>query len=157
MARCAECGTRLPGDRTCRNLFEELIRREYEQEFGPEAWKAHGLTVSAYVLQHPRSHPPTSYVRARAVLEAVFEEGMDPASAEKALRQLGAGSGRTGRYRSTRQELISKLGMPERPPGYRVTVEDLYAQEPQGHEERVRRWAKTALEDQNAFLAEEDR
>lgn len=156
MLSCEECGANLPVDKTCRNLFQESLSREYQQEFGPGAWSAHGLTVSAYILQHPGSHPPKLYARARAILEAVFEEAMDLAAAEKALRQRGPGSERVARYRTVHQTLTAGLHIHGEQPGYRITVEYLYAERPEGHEERVNEWARVALEDQNAFLTGEE-
>lgn len=48
---CAECGAKIAdGDRTCQQLFEEVIAREFSDYTYA---KVHRLTVDVYALQHP--------------------------------------------------------------------------------------------------------
>lgn len=142
MSRCAECGASLAEGWSCRDMFNELLRREYGLEFGPEAWRVHGLTVSSYVLQHPREHELKPFARARLTLEMVVRAGLSPEYVEGRVTRGSVGPGLAKGYEEDHRLVCQ--GEPVA--GFDVTVADLLPEAEESHECRVMDWSRAALE-----------
>lgn len=148
MRRCPECGAGAPDGASCREMFNELLRREYQLEFGQQAWRVHGLTVSCYTLQHPREHELRSFVRARLMLEMVVREGLSPEYVEGRVTRGSVGYVLASGYREE-HELVCHY-KPQA--GARVTVADLLQDAEESHESRVIDWSRAALEGHDEVL-----
>ena len=147
MSHCAQCGAALPGDRSCRQEFEELLRREYRMEFGEEAWRVHGLAVSSYILQHPREFDLRSFVRARLTLEMVVNDGLEPEQVERRVSRGSVSPTVAAEYIEEYETLRSREDAVE----YGLTVAEVL-REDQNHEQAVMQWSGSALEGHYAAL-----
>lgn len=142
MSRCPECGAGLPEGISCREMFHELLRREYGLEFGAGAWRVHGLTVASYTLQHPREYGLRPFVRAKTMLEMVVREGMSPEYVEDRVTRGSVGHVLASGYREG-HDLVRRH---EPEAGFRVTVADLLQSTEESHESRVMDWSQATLE-----------
>jgi hypothetical protein len=134
--RCPMCGAVVP-DRlgSCRALFEEVCAREYSD---PAFGAVHLLTVDAYALQHSEEHGPRSNAFHLMRLCRLLERGGDPGIGQRPPRKVGKAF--EGQYRA-----LPTL----EPPPHRgsLTIANVHgAQDPGGHAERVRAWARSVWE-----------
>lgn len=103
-ATCPECGARWQDGVTCREHFERMLAREFEDPAG--AGTVHHLTVLCYGIQHPSMYSPQGLIEAKALLVAFVEHGESPASVRRRSRQrLDSGKIAAGvpRHGSARQ------------------------------------------------------
>ena len=118
----------------CWTLFEEVLHRQFAGIRDPASYR---LAVDTYAVQHPGA-PSRDTIQSIAghliSLHLVLERGLDPTTATRELKRA-----------VTRSSMFSWL----RPPHDRggLTVADVRsASELADHEDRVRRWARSAWE-----------
>lgn len=131
-------------------MFEEpleLLRREYQMEFGEEAWRVHGLTVSSYVPQYPREFDLKPFVRARLTLEMVLDDGLAPEHVECRVSRGSISPAVAAEYGEEYEASRARDNAVE----YGLTVAEAL-QEERSHEQAVMEWSRAALEGHYAAL-----
>lgn len=127
---CEMCGAATPADSACRDLFGEVLSREYsDAAYG----RVHLLTVDAYALQHPEEHGPRSNAFHLLRLCAQLELGAPS----------GLGSGPDRRRSKQLERLYRQLPHLDAPRCRGADRIDsvVVARNPAEHAARVRGWA----------------
>lgn len=149
MLPCPDCGAVPDEGETCRALFERLLAHEYA--LPPAFGAVHHLTVAAYSLQHPRGYSRDAI----AMWRVIVDESLDGLSTpENFLERARARFSGGVRVREPGAEPPS--GWPTRWP---MTVADVVpppdeSPTPEGHIERVRRWAESIRTTLNATMGQ---
>ncbi|TDB69403.1 DUF5946 family protein [Micromonospora sp. KC721] len=144
---CAECGApQIP--RPCQDLFHELLALDHS---GRAPWApVHTVVVATFYLQH--SSPVAAAGRAThwAILQMYLRDGLDAllAAARQAVRR---NSHRFGGRRPTVDDYPGGPPFPVAAPApgrFTTTIVDVAVDgtfPPDGHEDRVRRWAAATV------------
>jgi hypothetical protein len=146
--RCRECGAELPGDETCLDRFGALLAAEIDDEGNmTEAWKAHGLTVMTFYLQHAGGSGYTKRYMVEAAEKAmrqIFEEGRDQADilpvGQRAARQRAVAEMKAAP--GAHDPITTIIG----PLPGELTIATLDPANLNGHFERVMAWARSVAE-----------
>ncbi|WP_207914032.1 DUF5946 family protein [Micromonospora sp. KC213] len=140
---CAECGApQMP--RPCQDLFHELLALDYSQR-APWA-PVHTVSVACFYLQHSSHVPTTGRDTHWAILQMYLRDGLSALlpAARQAVR------GNSHRFGGRKPAADDFAGGPPFPvaapvPGrFTTTIVDVALDgtfPPEGHEDRVRRWA----------------
>lgn len=133
--KCPECGAD-----HCWEKFEELLALDFTP--GSEEGKVHNLAVASYALQHLRSESPKVIAWAVFTIEsALIRQESLYTIREKAKLLFN---------RNTDPSSYEAPPLPDHPIDYRIHIGNLY-QFGNHHEERVRNWARCALDVYNAL------
>ncbi|GAA3184255.1 MULTISPECIES: DUF5946 family protein [Streptomyces] len=145
MEPCAECGAP-PEPQSCDELFQVLLALDHgrQEPWGP----LHGVSVSCHLLQHPGRLPADGGARAREMLRAYLDGGLDEVN-----RLAGrARRGNSHRVQGGPAPAAREAARPHRDAprsGFAVTIRDVAVDgsfPAHGFPERVRDWAAATLE-----------
>ncbi|NJP94062.1 hypothetical protein HCN51_32290 [Nonomuraea sp. FMUSA5-5] len=146
MSRCPECGG-ASAPRPCAELFGELLTLDYSMR--PPWAPVHAVSVSCFHLQHP-SRAPSAAPGQWALLHVYLEGGLD-ALLPMARRLRRLNSHRRGGHTPGAADFPGVPPFPAHaapPSGFATTIADVALDggfPADGHEERVRRWARDTV------------
>jgi hypothetical protein len=124
--------------KTCREAFEELISREFQD---PVCGQVHHLTVLCYDLQHPLQFTREALEWSRAALQAAVEQGVSPVELRRFARRQFSGKAKPKVTRQAQpEEAAPRIH-------WRMTALDVLGESAEGHNQRVEAWARSVLED----------
>ncbi|MFF9479687.1 DUF5946 family protein [Streptomyces sp. NPDC014733] len=144
MERCAECGA--PAEPySCDELFQVLLGLDHARR---EPWgPLHGVSVSCYLLQHPGRLPADGGARARDLLRAYLEGGLDEVNQVVGRARRGNNHRvRGGSARRAGDGVPPQRGAPRS--RFSVTLHEVAVDgsfPAAGFAERVRGWAAATL------------
>ena len=162
----------LPPNQTCQDLFHLCLALEFEQ---PSTYGAvHHLTVLCYYLQH-NLYSPQGWLEGRRLLARFMLEGASPAelrrqegprlqSGQRSWRVTGGpppsgGDRPSGKNTQGIKNMPSGETMPsgEDLPGFESltwsrSIADLHLDDPQTYSAGVQQWARSVLQDTQAFV-----
>jgi hypothetical protein len=136
---CAECGTPLAGEKTCRDDFDQILF--WEAEF-PALGAVHHLTVLCYHLQHPSLYSPDGLAYAQQLLVEFVERGVSPVEIRRRSRVQVDSGNRSWKIKGT----ADAYGLYARPVEWTMTAADVVAGGSERYCDNVRVWARSVLD-----------
>jgi hypothetical protein len=141
-AGCPECGAPEVNGHTCREQYEGLLELETRDPAG--AGSVHSLSVLCYVLQHPRDYSDAALNWGITSLQELLGNTGSQKEHGPKPRSLLAGWTRALFRRKPKFKAGKRPAIPSR---WRVTIDQVFHADPNGHPERVQQWARSILAD----------
>jgi hypothetical protein len=141
MPNCDECSAPLAPNAACREQFEFLLGREFED---PALQAVHHLTVLCYTLQHPLGFDasPEGHAGSWALLREAVTENLTASE----LRRRNRARMRQGNRPMMRNRGREHAALPPAPV-WTYTVADVVNGPDDDYAGRVQVWAKTMVAD----------
>lgn len=140
---CAICGAVLPLGSTCRSIFDEFLNLEFAD---PAYGQVHYLTVTSFMVQHER-YSDEALIWTQAALKRYLDENLSGSQ----MRQHAA---QTANLATRIWKVTRRADAPPLPRvAWTMTIVDVLQsiRDPETYCEQIRLWARTILQQMEAY------
>jgi hypothetical protein len=136
---CPECGAVWQDQRTCQEIFHEMLYWEAEN---PSLGEVHHLMVLCYHLQHPSMYSPEGLDQAKSLLYYFVEVGVHPQQIRRRDGSKLSSQNRKWKIKATEKS----RGSYQNEIHWKMVTKDVVFAGKNNYCHSVRKWAKTTYE-----------